>query len=66
METIIIKPKNKKEFDFLKELLSKLNISIKKTKDNNEFMSDKEQKEIEKELQDPETKQIAYSKTIKL
>ena len=69
METIIIQAKDKKEADFLKKLLLKLNVTIKKKysePSNIDFVSEEEQKELEKELQDPDTTEIVNSETTKL
>jgi len=69
MEKIIIQAKDKKEADFLRELLLKLNVTIKNQypeSSNIDFVSEEEQKEIEKELQDPDTKKIVNSETTKL
>jgi len=69
METIIIQAKDKKEADFLKKLLLKLNVTIKKNYPETshiDFVSEEEQKELEKELQDPDTTEIVNSETTKL
>lgn len=80
METITITPKNKSEYSFILELLSKLNITFSRNniqpKEINketieainqvEYVSDKEQKEIEEELKDPDCKIIAKKVTVEL